>query len=113
MAVRKRLHFPPFTRLAALEIEGEDEAQTEAAAQKVRQSLVPVIEQNSGVELLGPARAALYRLNEKFRWHIILRAQETKTLQASLNQSSQLWEGLKSSSGKIKITLDVDPINML
>lgn len=113
LSVRKRLHFPPFTRLAALAIEGEDEQQTEAAAQKVRQLLGPVIEQSSGVELLGPARAALYRLNEKFRWHIILRAPETKTLQAALKQSSQLWEGLKSSSGKIKITLDVDPVNML
>ena len=65
------------------------------------------------MELLGPARAALYRLNEKFRWHIILRAPETQTLQAALNLSSELREGLKSLSGKIKITLDVDPINML
>ena len=113
MSVRKRLHFPPFTLLATLAIEGEDEQQNEAAAQKVRRLLGPVIEQSSGVELLGPARAALYRLNEKFRWHIILRAEETQTLQATLKQCSQLWVGLKSSFGKIKITLDVDPINML
>ena len=45
------------------------------------------------------------------RCHTILRAQETHTLQAALLRTYQLLEWQKS--GIIKLTIDVDPVNML
>ena len=66
-----------------------------------------------GVELLGPSKAALYQIQNKFRWHLILRGQNMQTLQGILADSQELNELKSSSSGKLKLSIDVDPFNLL
>ena len=65
------------------------------------------------VELLGPARAALYRLKDQYRRHLILRAPHSETLQDFLKDCRDILEPLRSSTSKTKLTLEVDPMNML
>ncbi len=65
------------------------------------------------VELLGPARAALYRIKEQYRRHLILRAKSSDLLQTFLEDCREILEPFRSSAGKTKLTLEVDPMNML
>ncbi len=71
------------------------------------------VRQSPGVELLGPSRAALYRINNRFRWHLILRSRETAALQSLVTQCLANRQLRKLTTGKIKITVDVDPMNLL
>lgn len=110
---RKKLNYPPFTRMIALEIESADEKMAEQTARKIQFLLTRKITRNSAVELLGPSRAALYRINDKYRYHIILRSGDVHLLQSILKQCEEMPEWQTLSSTKIKLTIDVDPVNLL
>ncbi|MFQ5482021.1 MAG: hypothetical protein ACE5ER_04615, partial [Nitrospinaceae bacterium] len=66
-----------------------------------------------GVELLGPAHAALYRLKDRFRWHLILRAAELNELQGVLRPLQEDTGFRRLAGGNTKIIIDVDPVNLL
>ncbi|OGW18954.1 MAG: primosomal protein N', partial [Nitrospinae bacterium RIFCSPLOWO2_12_FULL_47_7] len=110
---RKRLNYPPFTRMVSLEIESENESLAEQLAQKLKKMLSGKITRKSGIELLGPSRAALYRINNKFRQHIILRSSDVHALQLILKQCGSAPEWQQFSSGKAKLIIDVDPVNLM
>ena len=63
------------------------------------------------MDLIGPSKAALYRLQNKFRWHLILRGRNMKQLQNILLKFSRLNES--KARDKVKLTIDVDPLNLL
>lgn len=109
---RRKLNYPPFTRMIALEIESAEERLGEETAGKIKRVLVQILSRTQGVELLGPARAVIYRINEKFRWHIILRSQSVPALKETLTalQEDPLWR--KTRRG-LKLSIDVDPVNLL
>jgi len=110
---RKQLNYPPFTRMAALEIESESETRGETAVEKIKTILMRMIGRNREIELLGPSCAALYRIKNKFRWHILLRAKKSQTLQTLLNQFRDRQELKSPFMNKIKLSIDVDPVNLL
>ena len=113
LSLREKLNYPPYTQLVALEIESETEPEGEAAVNHLKQFLSEPVKQSPGVELLGPSRAAMYRINNRFRWHLILRSKETQALQSLVTQCLANQQLRKLTSGKIKITVDVDPMNLL
>ena len=63
------------------------------------------------MDLIGPSKAALYRLKNKFRWHLILRGRNMKQLQNILLKFSRLNES--KARDKVKLIIDVDPLNLL
>jgi primosomal protein N' (replication factor Y) len=113
LGLREKLNYPPFTQLVALEIESETEPEGEAAMNHLKQFLSEPVRQSPGVELLGPSRAAMYRINNRFRWHLILRSHEAAPLQSLVTQCLASQQLRKLTTGKIKITVDVDPMNLL
>lgn len=113
MNMRQRLHFPPFARLAVVEVEGELETETEQAVRQLEHLFTPLLDEHTEVELLGPAKAALYRLQNRYRWHLILRADTHQPLQDFLNALREQEGYQRLLSGKAKIAVDVDPLNML
>lgn len=113
LSLREQLNYPPFTRLVALEIESKHEPRGEALVRKLKGFLLSRIKNVYPVEILGPSRAALYRINNKFRWHIILRAREVLPLQSILNQCRDLPEFQKAQPGGVRVSIDVDPVNLL
>ncbi len=110
---RKKLNYPPFTRLAALGIECENEAMGERATRELSKPLTGIVARTSGVEMIGPSPAALYQIKNKYRWHILLRAKSAGTLRVVLDQVVTLKEFKSPFKGKVKISIDVDPINTL
>ncbi len=113
LALREQLNYPPFTQLVALEIESETEPEGETAMHHLKQFLSGPVRESPGVELLGPSRAALYRINNRYRWHLILRSRETASLQSLITLCLANQQLRKLATNKIKITVDVDPMNLL
>ncbi len=111
LKLRQQLNYPPFTRLVAIEIVSADERLGQNTAQKLGRALAATVKK--GVELLGPSKAALYQIQNKFRWHLILRGQNMQSLQKILADCKELHELKSASGGKIKIAIDVDPFNLL
>jgi len=113
LTLREKLKYPPFTRMVAIEIESVYEQAGEIFANSIKKILVQILKGTNDIEILGPARAALYQINSRFRRHLILRSYDRRKLQLVLKRLYETPEIKKSSNPKIKLTLDIDPINLM
>ncbi|NOX26281.1 MAG: primosomal protein N' [Deltaproteobacteria bacterium] len=110
ISLRQALKFPPFCRLINLRFSGENEAAVKEAARQIAQTARSKLQRD--LEILGPAPAPLSRLRGQFRWHLLLKGQSWQDLH-------RLSRHLKEISAKppfprrVKLTVDVDPENML
>jgi primosomal protein N' (replication factor Y) len=97
---RKELGYPPFCDLIGLTIAGREEKATEEAAIRIGQRL-------TGLEILGPAPAPISRLYGRFRWQILIKDD-------SINSAKKmLTPDFGQEEHGVKVTIDVDPINLL
>jgi primosomal protein N' (replication factor Y) len=107
LPARRELRYPPFGRLARLLVSAPGEG---AAEGRIR-SAAAVLERPAaaaGVELLGPAAAPLSRLNDLYRWHLVLRAADPHGLHQALTAAMR---DLQRHAGGVAI--DVDPVDLL
>ena len=100
---RRALGFPPYGRLAALVLSGDDEARVMEAAR----GLVSVVPQARGAEVWGPAPAPLYRLRGTYRVRFLVKTERDVSIQAFV---SAWLDGVKPPHG-VRRTVDVDPYN--
>jgi primosomal protein N' (replication factor Y) len=105
MMMREQAKLPPFARLAAIIISGTDSSETERFAREVR-GLAP---SGEGIELLGPAPAAIHLVRGRYRWRLLVRAGREISIQAYLRQ----WLGLARTRGSLRVDIDVDPYSFL
>jgi primosomal protein N' (replication factor Y) len=101
---RKAGHWPPYGQLAAVLLDGPDEAAVRAAGQSLARSAPD----DKRLEVLGPAPAPLSRLRGQYRYRLLIKAEKGIKLQATLRQ----WlEGQKFQGVRVK--LDVNPYYFL
>lgn len=76
MKIRAFYHYPPHTELISLLIVGENENHVIASAHNLHNELTRFIHKKihpDNIEVLGPNPALFQKLNNKYRWQIILK----------------------------------------
>jgi primosomal protein N' (replication factor Y) len=106
LEARRELGYPPFSRLALLRCDAVEEERAERAAER----LATLARRAGGaqVRVLGPAPAPIPRLRNRYRFHVLLRATDRAELRKSL-----LAVARADLDHKVRLALDVDPMNML
>ncbi|MEJ5330617.1 MAG: primosomal protein N' [Desulfobaccales bacterium] len=111
---RRRLGYPPFTRLALLRISGPDETTVADAArhlaQRLSRHLAADPDLSRHVRLLGPAPAGVAKLKGRHRWQILLKACGRPALSRTLDLLPHLFH--PPAKSKLDLTLDIDPGNV-
>ncbi len=108
---RKELSYPPFARLALLRLDGTEERRTgHAALDLFRAASETAFARSGAVRVVGPAPAPLARLRGRYRFQVLLRARERRTLRACLVALMPTRDRL---AGQIRIAIDVDPVQMM
>jgi primosomal protein N' (replication factor Y) len=108
---RRALAWPPYTRLAAIRVEGDGAELTTRVATRLGQVLARALPHSSrGVRLLGPAPAPITKLRGKTRWQLVLKAPTHHALGPPLDALEKALEDLPSG---VKVIIDVDPVAML
>lgn len=102
---RKELGYPPFSRLANVICQDEDSRAPERRLRKLAEKL----EEIEGLRLLGPAMCPLGRLKDRWRWHLLLKAEDGELLRSSLRRAFSLL----TSTERFGITVDIDPLSLL
>ena len=100
---RKKNHLPPFVRLIAIIISASRHELSIKGAQEIKLQLKKI----SDIEVLGPVDSPLLKIKKKFRSRLLLRFNSGISIQKRI---TNLLDSLKISS-KIKLTVDVDPVN--
>ncbi|WP_200798603.1 primosomal protein N' [Pseudovibrio sp. Tun.PSC04-5.I4] len=99
---RENAGLPPFGRLAALIISGPDRVLTE----KYSKSVAINSPGSEGVQVLGPAEAAMAQVRGRYRFRLLAIAPRTIDLQGFLRK----WLSIAPKpTGGIRVQVDVDP----
>ncbi|MCH8288056.1 MAG: primosomal protein N' [Candidatus Marinimicrobia bacterium] len=110
---RKLLDYPPFGRLIVLETSALDQRSAKDASKKVGDLLKIG---KSGYEVLGPAPAVIEKLRKRYRWRIMVRISESGTRRLNATKKiikNKITEVRKTLPGRVRLSIDVDPVNML
>lgn len=107
---RKQLNYPPFSKLVRILVSGSLENDVARLANLLSLQMKRFL--SKGQELLGPTPAPLVKIRERFRWHLVLKGQNTDQLLTVARKSiKQLQEnGLIGSN---RVIIDIDPQDML
>ncbi len=103
---RREAEMPPFTRLAAIIVEGTKE---DAVVRTAKQLASVIHSMASDIHLLGPAPAPLYRLRDRYRYRLLLKAGRKTNLPDTLKG---LLYSMKMPSS-VRLKADIDPVNFL
>jgi primosomal protein N' (replication factor Y) len=107
---RRALFYPPFARLVAIRVEGENATLAQEVAERLGDAMAEGLPKAPGVRLLGPAPAPLAKLKGKTRYQLLLKGPSHAALAGPLSLAERLLPDLPSS---VKVALDVDPGAML
>jgi len=105
---RRELGYPPFRRMLAVRLEGEDGAATERFARRLAEAARRWA--GPGVQILGPAPAPIARLRGRMRFQVLALADGARAVQAL---ARRLAEVIDQAPSGVKAALDVDPASML
>lgn len=108
LALREKFRYPPFTHLGLLRISfplGDDDA---ASAVKEIGRELRSRARSMGMELLGPAPAPMPVINGRKRIHCLMKASGWQPMR-------DLWLIARShkAAARLRMILDLDPVNML
>src|SRR5689334_5284987 len=110
---RQALHYPPFSRLVNVRVDGpkltdvETKIQFLATELRTLQSRNPEIYHE--VEVLGPAAAPIERLRNRYRWQLLLRSKQSSRVLKLARAAREILP----NSRAVRLHIDVDPYSML
>jgi primosomal protein N' (replication factor Y) len=102
---RRAMDLPPYGRLAALILSGEDERQVD----KLARELARAAPQGDDVLVLGPAPAPLALLRGRHRRRLLLKTARGVAVQPLL----QSWLGSVPIPGTVRVQVDIDPYSFM
>jgi primosomal protein N' (replication factor Y) (superfamily II helicase) len=103
LITRKKNKLPPFIRLIAIIISSNQHDLSIKGAKEIKMQLKKI----NNIEILGPVDSPLLKIKKRFRSRLLLKFNSGVLAQKKI---SNLLNSLKISS-KIKLTVDVDPVN--
>ncbi|MDC1092727.1 primosomal protein N' [Pelagibacteraceae bacterium] len=103
LITRKKNQLPPFVRLIAIIVSSNQYDLSIKGAQEIKVQLKKI----DNIEVMGPVDSPLLKIKKMFRSRLLLRFKSGVLVQKKI---TNLLNSLKISS-KIKLTVDVDPVN--
>ena len=103
LQIREKNKLPPFTRLVSLIISSKDRSLSLQGAREIKIKLNKL----NDIEVLGPVDSPLLKIKKNFRTRLLLRFSNHLLMQKKI---TNVLNRLKISP-KIKLTVDVDPVN--
>ena len=103
MLIRKSNNLPPFKRLIAMVVSSKSKEFSLIGAREIKKKIQTI----EGLEVLGPVDSPIFRVKKMYRTRLLLRSKNEIFIQKKL---IKILDKMKISS-KIKLTVDVDPIN--
>jgi primosomal protein N' (replication factor Y) len=107
MEFRQSLHYPPYERFILLMARGRDEGKTLYVIEQLAKEMTRL--DLPETEITGPHPAPIARIEERYRFQVFLR---TKRIMAVTPKLRPLFMD-RAWPDDIKLTLDVDPVDLL
>jgi primosomal protein N' (replication factor Y) (superfamily II helicase) len=116
MEFRKTMEYPPHGRLARIVTSTTNRESAHTAAYRVAEYLNSIRNTkhlNLGEwKLLGPSPAPIEKLRGRYRWHLLIKSKSPKTLSRIATHLNS-WKLTQRDIKEFRMTVDIDPIDML
>ncbi len=109
IAARKIMECPPFTHLAQVVLTGPREDIVVQGAAKLG-NLMAHYAAGRQIEVLGPSPAALGRINNIFRWKLLIKCKEEERLRAFVDYCCDRF---MKEEKRITVLVDIDPVTIV
>jgi len=111
LALRKQYSYPPFIRLALVRASwAKDKPEAQILwAEFVKR--IKALGQENSIKVMGPSPAPLSFLQGRFRFQCLIKGANWNQIRQIYSQSMPQENKLKSAD--LRISLDIDPVNML
>jgi primosomal protein N' (replication factor Y) len=110
---RQRPLYPPFVRLAHIVVSATSDAVAQRVADAAGQWLQGLIDTRSltGLTLLGPAKAPVERIKQRWRWRLVLKSERA----ADLTRVGQFFvrKFPVPNDAEARVTWDRDPVSLM
>jgi primosomal protein N' (replication factor Y) len=113
MPRRKEMLYPPYARLGRLLIDSPDAERAQEASQWLGAVLQRSLAEYSDILILGPAEAPIARINDRFRWHLLLRSLSSRTLHQCLQAGLAAARSERTAFRNVRLHVDIDPVTFL
>ena len=104
MAIRKMMKYPPYYYLCYIRVSGKDSLEVFNQANKIKQ----ILDSRSHNLILGPTPCSIYKLNNVYRYGILIKYRKDDNLKLILNEVIEHYVG-----SKIKVDIDFNPREIL
>ena len=101
---RKKLKYPPYVRLVSLRISSFKKTLAEEVSHQMLKKLQGM--KDSSFECLGPAPEPIFKLNSRYRYHILIKSLSTSALQRVCD-CVNVW--IKELSSPVQVQINRDP----
>ncbi len=110
--IRAELSYPPFSRIVLVRLVGTDQDAVCGESIRIRDECRRAIsDRGLDVEILGPVPSPIARIMDRYRYQILMKGQERRSLFELLGEIG-LDGGMKERRG-VMISVDIDPTDML
>lgn len=108
IAIREELDYPPFSRLCCLRLEGPKEYQVIKASAILKAAAGRAAgKADNKIAFLGPAPALLARVKNRYRWQMLVKGHDVKTLHRFVSDLKRSFSE-KAPQG-VQLCVDMDP----
>lgn len=109
---RETFGYPPFARIGRIVFRGRDLEVLRKFVQSLQTACETFARNAPDVKILGPVTCPMEKLNNQYRYHIILKSQNVSAILKVMNTVKDFFKADKNSRN-LHIELDLDPTNMI
>jgi len=113
--IRKRLGYPPFTCIGLIVLRGTRDRIVFESAKAIKSSAEQYLKNSNWAgefKVLGPARAPIARMRNRYRWRIVIKGKDREKLIGVL---TYIYDEYNKKVGRnnVELNVDINPQNML
>jgi primosomal protein N' (replication factor Y) (superfamily II helicase) len=110
---RRQPLYPPFVRVANLLVSGLDQGAVAQCAQEVSAWIAQLIDRRDvrGLTLVGPAPSPIEKIKDRWRWHLLVKADAGAPLARVLRYT--LEQAPVPTQHDLRVVVDRDPVQLL
>lgn len=108
--VRRIMGYPPFGDITSINLTGSKESNVKKCSEEVATGIKEFFKSNNDIEIFGPSECGVKKIKDQFRWKIIVKGKLDDNINNSIKEL--VYGIIKNNYADIKISLDVNPINL-
>lgn len=109
--LREILNYPPFAKIMCINLSSTKEELLIKTIQNICNKLKFYLEKNDKIQILGPCPCGISKIKNAYRWQIVIKGNFSEDL--AIGIKNFVYEELNNLYNDIRVSIDVNPNNML